>query len=160
MKFFEKWFQKEDIETLQGVNRFKEESSDCSVRALANACGIRYIESHRIHEIMGRKYGNVTRLETCVDIYMQYGFNIIVRDKIAKKMSIGERKLKTSFMFGKRKIQTFIRNHQTGSYIIIIGNRKWKGNMGHALALVNGVLIDRANKIDPTCEIMLIAKKA
>ena len=111
--------------------------NDCTVRALSNASGMEYAKAHALLADVGRVNGHGLRITAYHSVYLKAGFSAAfygpkgraLRARLgmvgtdAKGMTIGK----------------FCEKHPTGRHIIIIP--------GHALAVVNGQILDTgANK--------------
>lgn len=142
------------IETRVGVTGFKDEIDDCSVRALANSHGIRYIESHRAHEIQGRNFGSPISVWDCSKIYERYGFEVAVH----RKYQIDELPVLPK-RFQRNELLHFLRNHKTGKYILIV-KKKTKTIYAHSIAVVDGVVIDNGESLPSNLMVLLVAKSS
>lgn len=113
------------------------ESSDCTVRALANAAEIPYDVAHALLKKHGRKDRKGATFKTLHAAYEEAGFRLISlhgdgkRARYAARHTGTEhaRKWQDGITFGK-----LVDKLQYGEYIINV--------TGHAVAVVNGKVID------------------
>lgn len=125
---------------IQPVSRgvkFSSEMKDCSVRALANAAEMEYLEAHKLFEQVGRVRHEGSTHKQLNEVYLNNGFELfgIYGTTNAALHSRGcfgvyaEDKIKSGMTLKK-----FIKTHQDGAYILVI--------KGHAFAVIDGELID------------------
>ncbi|UCD25349.1 MAG: hypothetical protein JSW51_05375 [Gemmatimonadota bacterium] len=98
------------------------ELNDCTVKAIAAACGVSYGKAHRTLTKLGRlrrRGATVTQINAALDAIMGTDTNVI---ESYRGSSIG------------LTLNRFRKAHPTGSYIIC--------SRGHAMAVVEGELID------------------
>lgn len=113
------------------------ESKDCAVRALANASLMEYDDAHEHMAYHGRQDRRGTQHKTLVEGYMDAGFT---------KMTVfGTTK---GAMFYSRKYERFVDSHENGITLENFCKKFNKGRYivvysGHALAVVNGQVVDK-----------------
>lgn len=106
------------------------DTKDCSVQALANALGIPYEESHKIYKDAGRKDMHGAKAAVWSSVWRRYGQIIFTGN-------------------APPTIAQFVRANPTGSFLV--------GVNGHALAVVDGVVIDN-RKTSPRWRVKEYAK--
>lgn len=116
-----------------GANNPKE-SRDCTVRALANALEIDYGAAHRTLRKHGRKSNCGANSSVWHEAYTESGFELqgiygttIRTQYLSRKLEITPNK---GISLGK-----LLPSLKTGRFIVVI--------TGHALAVINGSIIDR-----------------
>ena len=108
----------EDMELLRQIYQ---ETNDCTVKAIAAACDVSYGKAHRTLAKLGRKQGRGVTMATMTQAMERLGFGVNLYNAMNHE-AIGT------------TIKRFTREHATGKYIIC--------SKGHAMAVVNGELID------------------
>ena len=104
------------------VDGFSHESNDCTVRALASACGISYADAHQIAQGMGRKSGEGFKMEQLLQSPWLSNFDIRKLCFPTKRaMILDVMKLKGNFI-----VRIIYKNN----------------NLSHVFAVVDGVIYD------------------
>lgn len=119
-----------------GVQRFDNESKDCTVRALANAAGMPYKLAHKIMEKQGRQPNRGLYFEPLHQAYIRMGF---------KLMGVYGRTNGSRYIAGSLNVEPkqgttlgkILMELQSGRYIVKI--------RGHVLAVVDGKILDYGN---------------
>jgi hypothetical protein len=119
----------------------EEENRDCSVRALANAADIDYDEAHDLLAYHGRPDKRGVDHKTLMSAYRDAGFT--------KIKTFGTTKMAWHFNFNYKDIieskekgitlDNFCKKYNKGRFIVVYA--------GHALAVVNGSIIDKFSNL-------------
>jgi hypothetical protein len=122
----------------KGVERFDNEANDCTVRALANAYGMPYKLAHRIMAKQGRKpKAGLHPLETHKAL-TRLGFTLQGVYGTTKKARFLARVLECQPKAGTT-LASLLSSIGLGRYVVTI--------RGHALAIVNGEVLDYGNNL-------------
>lgn len=117
---------------------YTNECKDCTVRALANAADIPYLEAHQIMKDHGRLHQNGTLPHQWGPAYTKNGFVVNAIHGITKLAKFTENKfVQLGISFQKESgtsLKKFLYENPTGSFILV--------NKNHAFAVVDGELID------------------
>lgn len=111
---------------------FSTENRDCTVRALANAKGISYIEAHDSLRRHGRKSGHGCRVAQFKPAYEEHGFVLegVYGTTTSARIISNLTKIKLQRGISIKRILPKL----TGRHIVI--------RYGHAFAVVNSKIID------------------
>jgi hypothetical protein len=112
-----------------------QDQMDCTVRALANATGMPYADAHKLLEEAGRVNGKGCRINQYHDVYKAAGFEASFRGPRGRSWAKYYRL--DGQMERGRTLARVVAENPTGRHIVIV--------TGHAVALVDGVLIDTFN---------------
>ena len=116
------------------------ECKDCTVRALANAADIPYLDAHQIMKDHGRISKNGTLPHQWGPAYLKNGFVVNAIHgvtKLAKFTSSKFTQLGIAFQNESgTSLKKFLYENPTGSFILV--------NKNHAFAVVDGEIIDNA----------------
>jgi len=125
-----------------GLNRSKlaqEESNDCVVKAIASAAKISYEASHAFTgDYLMRSNGK----GVCIKLFlpnitkspMKIGGQKVIFEELHKSRILNRYKVKGKIYLRKKTVKSFIQDNIKGSFVLTVS--------GHALAVVDGVLID------------------
>ena len=122
----------------KGVERFDNEANDCTVRALANAYGMPYKLAHKIMAKQGRKSKSGLHPAKTHEALTRMGFNLLGVYGTTKKARFLARMLDCQPKAGIT-LATLLTSIGLGRYVVTI--------RGHALAIVNGEVLDYGNNL-------------
>jgi hypothetical protein len=122
----------------KGVERFDGEANDCTVRALANAYGMPYKLAHKIMTKQGRQSKSGLHPAKTHEALTRMGFNLLGVYGTTKKARFLARMLDCQPKAGIT-LATLLTSIGLGRYVITI--------RGHALAVVNGEVLDYGNNL-------------
>jgi hypothetical protein len=128
------------------------ESKDCAVRAMCNASGMDYDDAHEILAYYGRPDRKGTKHDVLFAAYQAAGFRNIEVFGTTKPARFYARKYGDVVQNINEGItlKNFCKKYNKGRYIVVYA--------GHALAVVNGEVID--NGLNPANKrIVLVFKK-
>lgn len=109
------------------------ELNDCTVRALANASGMPYESAHALLKKHGRKNMRGAFFDTMKDAYAEAGFEVHKVFGTTRSARFASHKTEMEPSAGCT-LKRLMPQLQNGTYIVNI--------TGHALAVVNGKVID------------------
>lgn len=115
------------------------ESKDCAVRALSNAGHMEYDEAHDLLAYHGRPDRKGTKHDTLITAYKEAGFTDITVFGTTKPAKFYSKKYSNDIRKTEDGItlKNFCKKYNIGRYIVVYA--------GHALAVVNGNIIDKYN---------------
>ena len=122
----------------KGVERFDNEANDCTVRALANAYGMPYKLAHKIMAKQGRQSKSGLHPAKTHEALTRMGFNLLGVYGTTKKARFLARMLECQPKSGIT-LATLLTSIGLGRYVVTI--------RGHALAIVNGEVLDYGNNL-------------
>lgn len=122
----------------KGVERFDNEANDCTVRALANAYAMPYKLAHRIMAKHGRKPKAGLHPAKTHEALTRMGFSLLGVYGTTKKARFLARVLDCQPKSGIT-LATLLSSIGLGRYVVTI--------RGHALAIVNGEVLDYGNNL-------------
>ena len=114
-----------------------DESKDCSVRALATAASMHYDDAHDILAYHGRPDRKGANPSTLIGAYVEAGFTNITSFGTTKPARFYVNKFGNNITKTEAGItlKNFCKKYNKGSYIVVYS--------GHALAVVDGAIIDK-----------------
>lgn len=117
---------------------YRNETNDCTVRALENATGIGYDAAYKAFAKVGRRDRRGTRAHQWTPVYTAHGFGDvksygargwIFRDTIKRTTNVETKEVKRGMSVGR-----FVRENPTGTHILVIRS--------HAMCVKDGVVYD------------------
>ena len=128
-----------------------DETKDCSVRALSSAAEMHYDDAHELLAYHGRNERRGCNGATLMDAYSDAGFNDVTVFGTTKSASYYSRNFANKITKTENGItlRNFCKKYNKGRYIVSYN--------GHALAVVNGEVIDRGS--NPANKRVVIAFK-
>lgn len=124
------------ISTIDMGETNSSEHRDCTVRALANASMMEYSDAHALLKRHGRKNRIGATARMFVNAYAEAGFGkmtVFGTTKLAKHLDFNFESRISSVEKGIT-LKNFCKKYNKGRYIVVYS--------GHALAVVNGQIID------------------
>lgn len=134
----------------KGVERFDNESNDCTVRALANAVAIPYPLAHRLLAKAGRKTGRGLSVRDWYPVYKRFGIEL----QSIHGSSRGARFLANYFCQQQREgitLERLLPRLQNGRYVVHVS--------GHVFAVVDGKVLDYGDN-PAGCRVIAVYKAA
>lgn len=130
---------KEFLEVMDRGETRTGEHRDCAVRALANASLMEYDDAHELLAYHGRKDRFGTKHETLMNAYIDAGFSHVKTFGTTKHTRFFNRVYGHLISETEKGItlKNFCKKYNKGRYIVVYS--------GHALAVVNGKVIDTFN---------------
>jgi hypothetical protein len=115
------------------------ERKDCVVRAIANATGMNYLDAHSVCKKHGRKNGAGTNWYSTHSIMQELGMKAIVfgKNRTANWFKNYDKQYVKNLVtdhVGGKTLKNLMQDLPMGKYVVYI--------RGHALALVDGKIID------------------
>ena len=120
------------------------ERKDCFVFAIASAAGISYEQAH---QLVSEKFGRKDRRGTSTSAILK---GLVVGTSLGSRRVVKVIESPTSYykLYGelvprKKRLRNFVKEHPTGTYLILV--------RGHALTLKDGVMYDNVTNTSETC---------
>lgn len=120
------------------------ERRDCFVFAIASAAEISYEQAH---ELVSEKFGRKSKKGTPTGAILK-GLTVGTSLGSRRVVEVMERPVSTYKLYGElvprmKRLRNFVKEHPTGTYLILI--------RGHALTLKDGVVYDNVTNTSETC---------